>query len=31
MAVLIGLVLNAITGLWWADPLAALVYRLLRD
>ena len=25
MAVLIGLVLNAITGLWWADPLAALV------
>jgi len=25
MTVLIGLVLNAITGLWWADPLAALV------
>jgi divalent metal cation (Fe/Co/Zn/Cd) transporter len=25
MAVLIGLVPNAITGLWWADPLAALV------
>jgi divalent metal cation (Fe/Co/Zn/Cd) transporter len=25
MAVLIGLVLNAITGLGWADPLAALV------
>jgi divalent metal cation (Fe/Co/Zn/Cd) transporter len=25
MAVLIGIVLNASVGLWWADPLAALV------
>jgi divalent metal cation (Fe/Co/Zn/Cd) transporter len=25
MAVLVGIVLNATAGLWWADPLAALV------
>jgi divalent metal cation (Fe/Co/Zn/Cd) transporter len=25
MAVLAGLVLNALLGAWWADPLAALV------
>jgi len=25
VAVLVGLVLNAVAGLWWADPLAALV------
>ena len=24
IALLIGLVLNAVAGLWWADPLAAL-------
>lgn len=24
-AVLIGLILNALFGLWWADPLATLV------
>ncbi len=24
-AVLAGLILNAVAGLWWADPLAALV------
>ena len=33
MAVLIGLVLNAITGLWWAAPLAAqvIVYYGIRE
>jgi divalent metal cation (Fe/Co/Zn/Cd) transporter len=25
VAVLVGLALNAAAGLWWADPLAALV------
>jgi divalent metal cation (Fe/Co/Zn/Cd) transporter len=25
VAVLLGLTLNAVAGLWWADPLAALV------
>jgi divalent metal cation (Fe/Co/Zn/Cd) transporter len=25
VAVLLGLILNAVAGLWWADPLAALV------
>jgi divalent metal cation (Fe/Co/Zn/Cd) transporter len=25
VAVLTGLILNAVGGLWWADPLAALV------
>jgi divalent metal cation (Fe/Co/Zn/Cd) transporter len=32
-AVLIGLVLNAVAGLWWADPLAGyvLVYYAVRE
>ena len=25
LAVLLGLALNAVAGLWWADPLAALI------
>jgi divalent metal cation (Fe/Co/Zn/Cd) transporter len=28
-AVLLGLVLNATVGWWWADPLAGLVIRIL--
>lgn len=33
VAVLIGLALNALAGLWWADPLAAyvLVYYAVRE
>ena len=33
VAVLVGLVLNAALGWWWADPLAALVivYYCLRE
>jgi divalent metal cation (Fe/Co/Zn/Cd) transporter len=33
VAVLAGLVLNAAAGLWWADPLAALVivFYALRE
>lgn len=33
VAVLAGLVLNAATGAWWADPLAALVivFYALRE
>jgi divalent metal cation (Fe/Co/Zn/Cd) transporter len=33
VAVLVGLVLNAVFGWWWADPLAALVlvYYALRE
>ncbi len=32
-AVLVGLVLNAVTGLWWADPLAGyvLLYYAIRE
>jgi divalent metal cation (Fe/Co/Zn/Cd) transporter len=33
VAVLVGLVLNAALGWWWADPLAAyaLVYYAVRE
>jgi divalent metal cation (Fe/Co/Zn/Cd) transporter len=33
VAVLVGLVLNAVFGWWWADPLTAfvLVYYALRE